>query len=250
MTKEIRSLFIRFLIALMLCACGASAGAQTGEPSEYKDGAWISYRDAYRKMISFEKYGGPKQFLQNHIRVAITDKKSSLDGVRLALEGKKTHLNLPIDAAGRAVLPMQKTAYDDNAELRVNRADTVVKFEYRISIITRSDGIYEIADLRTACDQALHYLRYQDVIRYSLKQCAGVKFSYPKDQNDVSLKVKTGDRPAQSLSINEGSVFADDEYNAFKVALFNFSGNADKGQIVSNYVPLAITALFELITIN
>jgi hypothetical protein len=229
-----------------LLLCGAvSAHAQNVDSADFKNGAWTSYRDAYRKMISFEKYSGAKQFLQNNIRVAIIDKKSSLDGVRLALEGKKTHLNLPLDPVGRAAFPMLKAAYDDNAELRINRADNVVKFEYRISITTRADGIYDIADLHTACDQALHYLRSQDLLNYSLKKCVGVKYSYGKDQSDVSLKVKVGDQLAVTLPITDGSVFSDDPYNAFRVAEFRFSPATDRGQIVSNDVPLAITALIE-----
>jgi hypothetical protein len=235
----------RCLLAIMLVCASWTAFAQSIDSGDVKDGAWVSYRDSYRKMISFEKYGGPKQFLQNNIRVAIIDKKSSLDGVRLTLDSKKTHLNLPLDPVGRAVFPMLKTAYDENAELKVNRPDTVVKLEYRISIITRPDGMYDIADLHNACDQVLHYLRYQDFLSYSLKQCVGVKFSYAKDQTDISLKVKLGDQPPTLLSITEGSVFTDDRYNAFRVATFKFFSKADKGQIISNDIPLAITALVE-----
>jgi hypothetical protein len=235
----------RCLSALVLYAFGAMAFAQTGDSVEFKDGAWLSYRDSYHKMISFEKYSGAKQFLQNNIRVAVIDKKSTLDGVRLTLDGKKTHLNLPLDPVGRAVFPMLKAAYDENAELRVNRNDSVVKFEYRISITTRPDGIYEIADLQTACDQALHYLRYQDFLHYSMKHCVGVKFAYGKDQNEISLKVKNNDLLSAALPVTEGSVFSDDSYNAFKVAVFKFAANAGAGQIISNDVPLAITAMFE-----
>ena len=233
------------LAAVILFCLGWTASAQSTDTGDVKDGAWVSYRDSYRKMISFEKYGGPKQFLQNNIRVAIIDKKSSLDGVRLTLDGKKTHLNLPLDPVGRAVFPMLKTAYDENAELKVNRPETVVKFEYRVSISTRPDGVYEIADLRGACDQVLHYLRYQDFLNYSLKQCVGVKFSYSKDQTDISLSVKLGEQAPTQLSISDGSVFADDNYNAFRVAVFKFFSKADKGRIISNDIPLAITALVE-----
>jgi len=235
----------RCLSTMVLCTLSTMAFAQAGDTVEFKDGAWISYRDSYRKMISFEKYSGAKQFLQNNIRVAIIDKKSSLDGVRLSLDGKKTHLNLPLDPAGRAVFPMLKAAYDENAELRVNRKDSVVKFEYRISITTRPDGLYEIADLRAACDQALHYLRYQDFLHYSLKQCVGVKFAYGRDQNEISLKVKYNDQLSAALPVAEGSVFPDDNYNAFKVVVYKFTASAESGQIISNDVPLAITALFE-----
>jgi len=233
------------LALALLSIFSAAVFAQSFDSAEFKDGAWVSYRDAYRKMISFEKYSGAKQFLQNNIRIAIIDKKSSLDGVKLALESKKTHLNLPLDPVGRAVFPMLKAAYDENAELRVNRSDNVVKFEYRISIATRPDGIYDMADLRNACNQALHYLRYQDFLKYSLKQCVGVKFVYAKDQNDVSLKMTNTEHVLTTLAVADGSAFENDEFNAFKVATFKFAGSVDKGQVVSNDVPLTISALFD-----
>jgi hypothetical protein len=229
----------------LLCTLSAAVFAQTSDSAEFKDGAWVSYRDSYRKMISFEKYSGAKQFLQNNIRVAIIDKKSSLDGVKLSLESKKTHLNLPLDPVGRAVFPMLKAAYDENAELRVNRPDSVVKFEYRISITTRPDGIYDITDLHSACDQALHYARYQDFLKYSLKRCVGVKFVYAKDQSDINLRVKSNDRLSATLPVTDGSAYADDEFNAFKIATFKFADSIDKGQVTSNDVPLTLTALFE-----
>ena len=45
------------LIALLLLAGVAAAQAP--------DGDWVSYRDAYRAMVVFEKYGRPKHLIQN-----------------------------------------------------------------------------------------------------------------------------------------------------------------------------------------
>ncbi|PRC93821.1 hypothetical protein [Solimicrobium silvestre] len=238
-------LVARYLVAFILCCFSLTALAQATDLGEFKDGAWVSYRDAYLKMIRFEKYGGPKQFIQNNLRVVVTDKKTSMDGLRLILEGKNTHLNLLLDPIGRAIFPMLKTAYDDNAELRVNRPDNSVTFEYRISIFTRPDGVYDVSDLRSACDQVLHYLRYQDLLRYTLKQCIGVKFSYLKDQYNISLKAKINDQNPVSISLSDGSVFNEDNFNMFKVGVYKFIGGTEKGQIISSNVPLAITAIIE-----
>jgi hypothetical protein len=235
---------LHLLVAALLCVQCVVARAQSGDASEFKDGAWVSYRDSYRKMIGFEKYGGPKQYLQNNIRVSVIDKKSTLDGVKLALEGRKTHLILPLDPVGRAVFPMLKSAYDDNAELRVNRPDSVVKIEYRLSIVTRPDGVYDIGELRSACEQALQFLRYQDTLYYSLKKCVGVAFSYAKEQGDSVLRVNAPDQSSVLLPVADGSVFADDGFAAFKVAQFKFAVAPEKGQVMSYNVPLAITALF------
>ena len=73
-------------------------------------------------------------------------------------------------------------AYDDkgpaiNAVLALNRRMSSYRFVPRVSIMTRNDGIYESADLRAACEQALAYQRYIDS-SYGTKKCAGVRFVF------------------------------------------------------------------------
>jgi hypothetical protein len=156
--------FRLFIFALIAFATGSAVAQTKGvdgakppsvDTSSTKGGAWFSYRDSYRSMIRFEKYGGPKQFLQNRLQVAPTDRKVPADGMRLTLDGKSVHLNLPLDPIGLAAFPMLKIAYDENAELRVNRPDGTVTLVPRVSIVTRPDGVYEVADLHAACDQVL-----------------------------------------------------------------------------------------------
>src|SRR3954471_17370879 len=101
------------LLALSLTAPQAFAQA-AGE------GEWVSYRDAYRAMLWFEKYSKPKNFLQNHYQVMPNEKGVATDGLRLSLNGKSTQLNLPLDPLGRAVFPLLKSAYDENATLRLS----------------------------------------------------------------------------------------------------------------------------------
>ena len=90
------------LMFAMLLAAGLPAHAQA--PGD----AWVSYRDAYKRMVVFEKYGKPKQLLQSTLQVAPKDKSAPLDGLRLTVSGKATQLNLPLDATGRAVFPLLK----------------------------------------------------------------------------------------------------------------------------------------------
>jgi hypothetical protein len=82
----------RYLIFIVLCwplwAC-AQKTQKTQEAQEQQD--WIAYRDAYRQMIWFEKYGKPKQFLQNHFRIRPREKGASTDGLRLSLHSKNIH---------------------------------------------------------------------------------------------------------------------------------------------------------------
>ena len=230
---------------LLLLLTAREVAAQASGDTDANRSVWFSYRDLYQSMVRFEKYGKPKQFIQNQLEIIPKDKTVTLDGLRLTLTGKSMHLNLPVDAVGRAVFPLLKAAYDENAELQVNRPANSIGMEPVTSIVTRADGIYESADLRSACDQALQYLRYVSNQSYRGKQCAGVKFAYPRDATDVIVKLRTPDRGDSRLTIAEGAAFESDATSKFKIVIYRFSEWPDKGQIITNNTPLAIAALFE-----
>ncbi|MCU6501128.1 hypothetical protein LPN04_25300 [Rugamonas sp. A1-17] len=223
------------LLLLCLALLPAFAGAQ-------EDSDWIEYRDAYRQMIWFEKYGKPKQFLQNHFRIRPRDKSVPMDGLRLTLNSKTSHVALPLDALGRAVFPFSKAAYDDNAELTVNRKAGQLKSGAWVSIVTRPDGVYAAADLRTACDQLLAYLRYSG--EAAGRSCAGVQFSYPKnDASQVEFHAAGG--AVTTLALREGPAFSGDVVATFKVFVYRFAALPEAGQVVTSGTPLAIAALLE-----
>ncbi|MES2072703.1 MAG: hypothetical protein V4488_20250 [Pseudomonadota bacterium] len=215
--------------------------------TEKQGGDWISYRNAYKLMIRFEKYGKPKQFIQNHYQVLPKDKSVTMEGLSLTLNGKLTHLNLSLDAVGRAVFPLLKSAYDENAELNLNRKASLYVFQARVSIIARADGVYEAEDLQAACEQALNYLRYAGDISQGEKKCAGVRFSYAKNANDAAVKFRTTAQVLTQMPVREGSAFPDDAMstNAFKTVTYRFADWPEHGQIITQSAPIAIAALFE-----
>jgi len=203
---------------------------------------WIAYRDAYRQMIWFEKYGKPKQFLQNHLRLVPHDQHVPLEGLRLTLNGKTAQVALALDALGRAVFPFSKAAYDDNAELVVNRKAGQFTARPWVSIVTRPDGMYAAADLRTACEQLLAYLRYSGVARD--KRCAGVQFSYPKG-DPAQLRFDAAGGAASVLTAKEGRAFGGDVVQSFRVFAYRFASLPEAGQVVTSSTPLAIGAILE-----
>src|SRR6218665_2033994 len=131
----IRQLSVLLAFGLSVHACAVQA----------QEAGWVSYRDAYRSMVLFAKYGKAKGFLQNHYQVTPRDPGASLDGLRLTLSGKTTQLSLPLDATGRTTFPLLKAAYDENAMLVLNRKISQFSFQPRLSIIPRLDGVYEAA---------------------------------------------------------------------------------------------------------
>ncbi|WP_394781951.1 hypothetical protein [Undibacterium sp.] len=243
-----------FIFVVALLAAGRSAAQSNdnemtqrkpGPPvAERQDGDWISYRDVYRLMIRFEKYGKPKQLIQNSYQVLPRDKKEPVEDLHFTLTGKTIRLDLPVDAAGRVSVPLLKAAYDENAELSLNRKISLYVFRPRISIIARTDGIYESGDLQKACEQALNYLQYSGEMPAAGKKCVGVKFSYARNAGDTVARFRTG-VILKPLPAAEGGAFIDDAGGVFKTAIYRFSDWPEQGQVITQSMPVAIAALFD-----
>ena len=210
--------------------------------SAQEDGDWIAYRDAYRHMLWFEKYGKPKQFLQNHLRLRPRDAGVPMEGLRLTLHGKGTQLALPLDAVGRAVFPFSKAAYDDNAELTLNRKPGQITSGAWVSIVTRPDGVYAAADLRAACEQLLAYARHAGSA--AGKRCAGVQFSYARTDT-AQVRYQGADGVGTPLVAQEGPAFPGDAVGGFRTFAYRFPARQDGGQVITSGTPLAIAALLE-----
>jgi hypothetical protein len=227
--------FARHLVATLalLQATGlAAAGALEGE--------WVSYRDAYRAMVVFEKYGGAKNLIQNQLQVLPREPDAGGEPLQLTLIGKTTRLKLAIDATGRTVFPLLKAAYDENAELAINRNDAQFALRAQVSISVRADGVYDTAELRAACEQALGYARYVDGSIRS-RQCAGVRFVFdPK--SGAKSRLRKADGSTIALPSAEGPAFAGE--GIFLNVNYRFDG-AERAQVLTATAPLAIVPLFE-----
>lgn len=224
------------LLALLFTAGGTTANETGGE--------WLSYRDAYRAMVVFEKYGRPKNFLQNHFQVMLKEKGVLGQDVQLSLLGKASSLSLPLDPTGRAVFPLLKAAYDDNATLSLTRNVAQYVFRARVSIVVRSDGVYETSDLRAACEQALTYLRHVDASARTLR-CSGVRLSYQRKSADPVVRLRNGSGDVALLAVADGATFRDDNNEGFRIVNYRFGDHADKAQLVTQSAPLAIAPLLE-----
>jgi len=223
-----------FAIVLLLASAAGPAAAQLQDGA--RDGEWASYRDAYRAMVVFEKYGGPKNFLQSQLQVLPKDRAPLGEGVQLTLAGKSTQLHLPLDPLGRTPLPLQKAAYDDNAVLVLSRKGVAFTLRPQVAIAARADGAYDSADLRTACGQALGYARWTDASQRS-RQCAGVRFVFnKKGEGGAHLRREGGTEDL--LPVVPGAA-----EQGLPTVTYRF-GN-ERGQVLTDNVPLAILPVFE-----
>ncbi len=252
-------IYIRHILAIsMLLATGYAAAQVSTQEAAGKNAAvelstelssksaadWLSYRDAYKAMLWFEKYGKPKNLIQNHYQVSPKDKSASIETLHLSLVSKSTRLNLPLDATGRTVLPLLKAAYDDNAELILNQKANQYQFRARASILIRPDGVYEAADLRAACEQLLAYQNTLGNDGLKGKKCNGVRFVYAKKAVDAQVELRSSGRSGQVLSVVDGAAFWDESNENFKTVSYVFSSGTEKVQLVTRSAPIAISVQF------
>jgi hypothetical protein len=219
------------LIATLLLAAGTAA-------AQSRDGDWVSYRDAYRAMVVFEKYGGAKNLIQNQLQVTTRD---GAEPAQVQLSGKTTQLSLPLDPLGRTTLPLLKAAYDENATLVLANKGGQFAVRPRVTIVPRADGLYDTADLRAGCEQALGFARYADR-SFGAKQCAGVRFVFAK-KGEAPVRLRRGGAETV-LPVVEGVAFQGDADGGFPTVTYRFNG-AEHAQVVAVKAPLAIVPLFE-----
>jgi len=222
------------LLLLLAGPAAVRAQAQAQVQSLAPAGDAVSYRDAYRAMVVFEKYGGPKHLLQNQLQVVPQDRSVLGDGLQLTLAGKTTQLHLSLDALGRTPLPLQKAAYDDNAALTLNRKGIPFTLRPQLAIAARPDGVYDSSDLRAGCAQALGFARYADASQRG-RQCAGVRFVFmKKGDSGVQLRREGGAEERLPVGVGEEGL-----------PVVNVRFGSERVQVVTSNVPLAILPVFE-----
>lgn len=229
--------FAHATACVLLLSSASLAVAQALAPAS----EWASYRDAYRSLVVFEKYGGPKSLLQNHLQLLPREKGVLGEGLQLVLAGKTVQTSLALDALGRGVLPLVKAAYDENAVLAPNRKIGSFSLRARVTITPRADNVYDTDELRAACAQALGYARHVDASARS-RQCVGVRMVFPKKGVEASVKLR---RPEgeQALPLTPGAAFGGDLDADFPAVNYRFG--AERAQLITYSAPLAIVPLFD-----
>jgi hypothetical protein len=222
------------LFSTLLLAAGLAA-------AQARDGEWVSYRDVYRSMVVFEKYGGAKSLLQAQLQVTAREPGAE-QAAHLTLSGKSTQLNLPLDATGRTTLPLLKAAYDENAVLVLGSRGGSFVVRPRVSIALRADGIYDTADLRTACEEAAGFARYVDR-SFGRKHCSAVRFVFAK-KGEAPMQARRAGGGRSTLQVTEDVAFPGDADASFPVVVYRFVGD-ERTQLVTSKAPLAIVPLFE-----
>jgi hypothetical protein len=210
-----------------------------------KDSEWQSYRHAYKASAFFDKYTRSRPLIQAHMQIRPNRPGLPMNNLRIALEGETYSTQIPVDRIGRAILPMHKQAYVEDAVLRLNRLKGNYHFSGRYSIRERADGIYSFADLRAACDQLLDAQRDSGYrVRLIGKKCAGVTFIYASETAAPEISVKHGNE-SKVLVVADSAPFESQTVDLLKVAKFRFADWTGAGTVVATTRPIAIGTIYE-----
>ncbi|TXI96401.1 MAG: hypothetical protein E6Q34_01350 [Burkholderiaceae bacterium] len=215
------------------------------DASKKNDSEWISYRDAYKAMLWFEKYGKSKNLIQNRFQIVVKDKSINFENVRLSLNSQTSVMNLSLDALGQTQLPLLKAAYIENAELNISPRLGQFTYRSRVSLQLRADGHYEMSDLRAACEQSLQFLAYMDPNSVSGKKCVGVKFAFDKRDSLATVELRTNGQHQQNLSVQDNTPIWPDSGIQLRVANLRFDANIEKVQVVTRGTPLIAIGVIE-----
>lgn len=229
----------RRLVPLLL----AVVAAGWTQPGRADGQVWWAYRDAYRALVRYHKLASPKHLIQQQLQVQALAPDLATDGLRLTLSGSRTALELPLDAALHTSVPLLKSAYDDNAVLRLNRGPEAFALRVRVSISPRADGQYAVSELRQACEQALQVQRQIEPDRHRGKRCVGVSLAFGR-HSDPGVNLRQG-AALIPLPVVAGPLYPGEAERGHAVVTLRWDRLAEGGQVVAPSLPLVIAPLWE-----
>ncbi len=213
--------------------------------TDVRDSEWSSYRHAYKAANHYALLVRTRPLIQAHMQIRPRDTALALDGLQIMVAGATTTLAIPVDAIGRATLPMLKQAYDEDAVLRLNRKAGNYRFSGRFTIRERDDGTYSAAELRAACEQLLSAQREDGgLFRLFGKKCVGVRFVYPLADAGAGIEFR-GAAKRGMIAAADDQPFDAGAMGTYKVAIYRFADWPEQGEIIAARRPLAISTVYQ-----
>ncbi|NHZ90579.1 hypothetical protein F2P45_16365 [Massilia sp. CCM 8733] len=217
----------------------------TVEINAQRDPEWIGYRRAYKAAAFFAPFVRTRPLIQAHLQVRPLRPDLPLDGLRLSVAGARTRFEVAVDAMGRAVLPMEKQAYEDDAVITLNRQKGSYYFSGRYSIRERDDGLDDASLLREACEQLLAAQRASGYrMRLLGKQCAGVTIVYPAGSTP-EVALEAGADAPRALAAQAAHPFEDGSMGMYQVVTVRFADLPAGARVNAVTRPLAIGTVYE-----
>ena len=151
----------RLTIIAALLAMAAPAFAQEAKPaaaetvqvSSIKDPALRPYRQMVRGLDAWEEKRAlaPNASLRFEM-ITADGKPVAPGGLQLRIAGDKVDIALPIDTDSSFVLPRSQEAWDDRADLLLNRKKDQFRWRPRVRTPGVPDNARRLGDLRLECE--------------------------------------------------------------------------------------------------
>ena len=194
----------------------AATTETTVEVSGVKNPALRPYRIMSRGLDAFDKHhalapGGDLRFELWNADGTIPQ----ATGLGLRLAGDTVDLKLPVDGDATFVLPRSQAAFDDNADLVVNRKKEQMRWRPRVRSAGLSVNTRRLGDMRLECEVSWAVMKDElsFVVRTALAAAGGlchapvVKLQYRAPMRLSAATLTSGERSAPLTLVMGGSAY-------------------------------------------
>lgn len=131
----------------------APAAAETVQVSSIRDPALRPYRRMVRGLDAWSEKRTLAPNASLRFELWSTDgRPAAPDGLQLRIAGDKVDIALPIDAEGSFELPRSQEAWDDEADLVLNRKNDQYRWRPRVRTPGVPENARRLGDLRLECE--------------------------------------------------------------------------------------------------
>lgn len=217
------------------------AGAETVPVSSIKDPALRPYRRMVRGLdVWNEKRAlAPTASLRFELWTA-DGKPAAPDGLRLRIAGDQVDIAMPIDADGSFELPRSQQAWDDEADLVLNRKKDQFRWRPRIRTPGVPENARRLGDLRLECEVSAAVGKEEIPLLYRAAAVAAgglcrlpmVGYVYRAPQRLASVTVVSGERKARLPLHGAGEGYhaplRDPSWDDESLVVYEFAGASAK----------------------
>ena len=189
----------------------ATQPVETVAVSTIKDPALRPYRRMVRGLDVWDE----KRALAPHASLRFElwtqdGKPAQPDGLQLRIAGDKVDMTLPLDADATFVLPRSQEAFDDDADLLLNRKKDQIRWRPRVRTPGVPENARRLGDLRLECEVSVAVRKEEIPFLYRAGAVAAggmcnlpmVGYIYRAPRRLLSATVVAGERKA-ALGLHE-----------------------------------------------
>jgi hypothetical protein len=194
----------------------APAAVETVQVSSIKDPALRPYRQMVRGLDAWEEKRAlaPNASLRFEM-VTADGRPVAPDGMQLRIAGDKVDIALPIDADGSFVLPRSQEAWDDKADLLLNRKRDGFRWRPRVRTPGVPENARRLGDLRLECEVSAAVRKEEIPLLYRAGAVAAgglcnlpmVGYVYRAPKRLASVSVVSGERKTRLVMLDNGEGF-------------------------------------------